>query len=152
MRKSIIVLALFFLFCNIVAQNPDKPDPEKQAIIQVIQASYVDGLQNEGDTVKINQGFHPGFEMLIAEKDGNLKKFSISEWKTKIRKDIASGKLPRKPGEQISVKFLQVDVTGNAAVAKFEFYAGDKLTFVDYQFLYKFDPGWKIVSKIFYRF
>jgi len=45
-----------------------------------------------------------------------------------------------------------VDVTGNAAMAKFEFYVGDKLTFVDYQFLYRFGDQWKIVSKIYFRY
>jgi hypothetical protein len=45
-----------------------------------------------------------------------------------------------------------VDVTGDAAVAKFEFYVGIKLAYVDYQFLYKFADGWKIVSKIFHKY
>ena len=60
--------------------------------------------------------------------------------------------LPKKEENKVSVKFLLVDVTGNAAVAKFEFYVGQKLTFVDYQFLYKFQENWKIVSKIYYKF
>jgi len=37
-------------------------------------------------------------------------------------------------------------------MAKFEFYVGARLTFVDYQFLYKFGEDWKIVSKIFYKY
>jgi protease I len=60
--------------------------------------------------------------------------------------------MPRKADARISVKFLNVDVTGNAASAKFEFYVGSKLTFIDYMSLYKYDGTWKIVSKIYYRF
>ena len=127
-------------------------DVEADQIKNIIQSAYVEGLQNEGDTVKINMGFHHGFDLLIPGKNGELEKYSLSEWKAKIKTNLSSGKLPRKGEDKISVKFLFVDVTGNAAVAKFEFYVGSKLTFVDYQSLYKFQDGWKIVSKIFYKF
>jgi hypothetical protein len=80
-----------------------------------------------------------------------MVKLSITEWKAKVRTDLASGKLPRKEDEKVSVKFLNIDVSGNAAMAKFEFFVGQKLTFIDYQFLYKFGEQWKIVSKIFYK-
>jgi len=37
-------------------------------------------------------------------------------------------------------------------MAKIDFYVGDKLTYVDYISLYKFEEGWKMVNKIFYKF
>ncbi len=134
------------------AQHSAGTSSDEEAIRKVIQTSYVEGLQNEGDTVKINSGFHPSFEMLIPAKDGSLQKYGLAAWKAKIRENVADGRLPRKKGEEISVKFLEVDVTGTAATAKFEFYVGGKLTFVDYMFLYRFSDGWKIVSKIYYKF
>jgi hypothetical protein len=45
---------------------------------------------------------------------------------------------------------LSVDVTGNVAISKIEFYEGGKKKFIDYLSLIKFEDGWKIVSKIFY--
>lgn len=146
---------MFSLFCLLgfhgMAQASQDVDADVLAIKKIIQTAYVEGLQNEGDTVKINQGFHPGFEMLIPGKDGTLKKFSIADWKAKIKADLQSGKLPRDTEELISVKFLNIDVSGTAAVAKFEFYVGGKLTFIDYQCLYKFGNDWKIVSKIYQK-
>jgi hypothetical protein len=151
--KKTLLIAMMVFFCGFLfAQEKIEKDPEKVLIMQTIETAYVEGLQNEGDTVKINKGFHPSFDLLIPEKDGTLKKYSLSEWKSKIQLDLASGKLPRKPQEQVSIKFLTVDVTGNAAMAKFEFYVGTRLTFIDYQFLYKFGEEWKIVSKIYHRF
>ncbi len=50
--------------------------------------------------------------------------------------------------ELTTVKFLFIDVSGNAAVAKIEFLEGESLNYIDYLFLIKFDDGWKIVSKI----
>ncbi len=131
------------------AQQKATNDSDIALIKNIIQIAYVEGLQNEGDTVKINSGFHPGFEMLMTTKEGELKKYSLTLWKEKIKENLASGQLPRKKEDRVSIKFVFVDVTANAAVAKFEFYVGKKLTFIDYQCLYKFQNGWKIVSKIF---
>ena len=150
--RQILLLLSFFLTTAIFAQSPASVKGAADSIRQTIQVSYVEGLQNEGDTVKINKGFHPGFELLIPGKDGSLQKFTLPEWKAKIARDLESGKLPRKKGEEISIRFLDVDVTGDAAMAKFEFYVGTRLTFVDYQFLYRYPDGWKIVSKIYHRF
>ncbi len=145
-------MIVFSICYSLFAQQQGVNEADIALIKSTIQTSYVEGLQNEGDTMKINMGFHPGFELLIPGKNGELEKYSITAWKEKIKSNLASGKLPRKDGDKVSVKFLNVDVTGDAAMAKFEFYVGEKLTFVDYQFLYKFKDGWKIVSKIFYKF
>jgi hypothetical protein len=151
MYKVFLFLIVSAISITGAAQQTNS-EAETALIKKTIQTAYVEGLQNEGDTVKINSGFHPGFELLIPGKEGELKKFTLPEWKEKIKADLASGKLPRKGMDRISIRFLNVDVTGDAAVAKFEFYVGLKLTFVDYQFLYKFGDHWKIVSKIFYKF
>jgi hypothetical protein len=152
MKKILIISALLLPLFRLTAQEVSVVKSDQDIIMQTIQTAYVEGLQNEGDTMKINSGFHPQFDLLIPGKDGSLKKYSLTEWKERIKADLASGKLPGKPEEKVSVKFLEIDVTGNAAVAKFEFYVGEKLTFVDYQFLYKFGSEWKIVSKIYYRY
>jgi hypothetical protein len=150
--KKVLLLAMIFSAMSVANAQQSNNETDKDLIRKTIQTAYVEGLQNEGDTVKINSGFHPGFELLIPETDGSLTKYSLKEWKEKIKANLASGKLPRKDPDKISIKFLDVDVTGNAAMAKFEFYVGTKLTFVDYQFLYKFEGSWKIVSKIYHKF
>ena len=43
-----------------------------------------------------------------------------------------------------------IDVEGEAAVARIELFRGGKHLFTDYQLLYKFDDGWKIVSKVYH--
>ncbi len=152
MKKIFFLLIATAISFTLYAQQQAGNDADIGLIKSIIQTSYVEGLQNEGDTVKINRGFHPDFDLLIPGKDGLLEKYSLTAWKEKIKVNLASGKLPRKGDDRISIKFLFVDVTGDAAIAKFEFYVGPKLTFVDYQSLYKFDTGWKIVSKIFYKY
>jgi hypothetical protein len=45
--------------------------------------------------------------------------------------------------------FLMVDVTGYTAVTKLDVYKGTVHFSTDSMLLYKFEDGWKIVSKIF---
>lgn len=147
MKKSFIVVCLF-LSIGLFAQNTEK---DQESIKDVIQTAYVEGLQNEGDIEKIDSGIHPEFNLLGIDKGDEMWNLSITDWKAKTVKRLEAGELPRKEN-LISIKFLDVDVTGTAAVAKNEFYVGEKLTYIDYISLYKFESGWKMVNKIFYKF
>lgn len=124
---------------------------DQEMIKKVIQTAYVEGLQNRGDQGKIDAGVHPGFRMLGIGPGREMWELPVYTWKERVAKDVSEGRKPRKPGEEVSVKFLDVDVSGTAAVAKIEFYVGEKLTFIDYISLYKFGEEWKMVSKIFYK-
>lgn len=145
MKKLFIAIAMV-LSLALFAQKTDE-----EAIKDVIQVAYVQGLQNEGDLEKIDSGIHPGFNLLGIGEGNEMWNLSITDWKAKTLKRLEAGELPRKEN-LISIKFLNVDITGTAAVSKIEFYVGEKLTYVDYISLYKFDDGWKMVNKIYYKF
>ncbi len=145
MKKLMLVVLLTSAFV-LTAQNV-----EKEAIKKVIQTAYVDGLQNEGDLKKIDSGIHPGFVLLGIGEGNDMWKYPIADWKAKTEKKVKDGELPRKGDDKVSIKFKTIDITGTAAIAKIEFYVGDKLTYVDYISLYKFEDGWKMVNKIYYK-
>lgn len=146
--KKLFLITLLFSAIGLIAQNIDK---EKEAIKRVIQTAYVEGLQNEGDAAKIDSGIHPDFVLLGIGEGNDMWKYSITDWKAKTEKKVKDGELPRTGDDKVSIKFKTIDVTGTAAMAKIEFYVGDKLTYVDYISLYKFEDGWKMVNKIFYK-
>lgn len=125
---------MLFLVNLVFAQDIEK---DKQAIKDVIQSAYVEGLQNEGDLAKIDQGIHSGFVLLGIDKGEEMWTFPIDKWKAKTKLKLKEGKLPRTE-KLVTVKFLNIDVTGTAAMAKIEFYVGEKLTFIDYVSLCKF--------------
>jgi hypothetical protein len=153
MRKTFLpVLFALYFGVSSFAQNTEELNKEQEAIKSLIQSAYVEGLQNEGNFDKIDKGFHPSFNLLSIDQGDVIKILPIYSWKERVKQDKASGKLPRTGDNKVSIRFLSVDVTGTAAVAKFEFYVGKKLTFIDYLSLLKFESGWKIVSKVFYRF
>ena len=156
MKKFLIIFSFIFLFaysCKLQKTDPEKEiNPEKEIIKKVIQTAYVEGLLNEGNFEKIDKGFHPDFQLLGIGKGDEMWKYSISDWKKAVKRDLKSGKLPKNKNERVSVKFLSIDITTNVAIAKFDFYVGNKLIYTDYQSLYKFQSGWKIVSKVFYKY
>jgi hypothetical protein len=153
MKKLVTVMFFSLLFVTTgMAQDAEDMKKEQEAIKKIIQTAYVEGLQNEGDWEKIDKGFHPSFNLLGIDQGDIIRTLPIYSWKERVKQDKTSGKLPRTGNDKVTIKFLSVDVTGTAAVAKFEFYIGPKLTFIDYLSLLKFESGWKIVSKVFYRF
>ena len=153
--KKIMIGLLILTMSNITLLSQKQVTQEqdilkdKELIKQVIQKAYVDGLCNNADVTAINRGFHPGFNLLGVGKGNIMWKYPIYSW---VERAI-DGKNKHKysfQDEFTTIKFQFVDVTGNAAVAKIDFYEGDKKKFVDYLSLLKFEDGWKIVTKTFY--
>lgn len=141
MKSTLFTALLFFSLLPGYAQS------EEELIKGVIQSAYVDGIQNRGDVDDIRKGFHPDFKMLRFT-DNAIKPLTIEEWISNIEKSKANNE---PPPVRTTATFINVDVTGNAAVVKLELYKRDTKTFTDYLVLYKFAEGWRIVSKTFYR-
>ena len=142
----IVVVLLALIPFGLNAQE----DVEKDAIKKVIQTAYVDGLQNKGPVADIEKGFHPGFNLLGLRND-DLTKWPIYSWIKYHENELKENPGPPKEDEIVTCKYPMIDITGRAAIAKIELYKGGKQIFTDYLSLYKFEEGWIIVSKIYFR-
>jgi len=146
MNRRIMIMAFFMVMLSgplfVLAQDTS----EEEAIKALVQTAYVDGLINSGDLEKTRAGFHPDF-VLLGLQDGKLTRLPIAEWIASAEKRKAQGQ----KAPLTACKFLQVDVTGSAAVVKLELHREGKHIFTDYLSLYQFPDGWKIVGKIYYR-
>jgi hypothetical protein len=141
MTKSILTFALLLTALFSFAQS------EEEAVKQVVTSAYVQGIQNGGPIEDIRKGFHPSFNMLrLIENE--VKPLSIEEWITNIEK---SRKENGPPKTKTEAKYIDVHVTGTAAVVELELFRDNKKIFTDYLALYKFNEGWRIISKSFYR-
>lgn len=150
MKKTILLSMVILLsFSALLAQ--DEQVKEKELIKQVIQNAYVDGLCNNADEEAVKNGFHPGFELLSAGKGNSMWKLPIYNWIEIAKGGEAKGNKYSFQNEHTTVKYLFIDVTGNIAIAKIEFYEGEDLNYIDYLSLMKFEDAWKIVSKIAHR-
>ena len=72
----------------------------------------------------------------------------IDDWIAGIEKRKAS---PDYKPEKWDYRFVFIDVTESAAVAKIELSKDSKHIFTDYLSLLKFDEGWKITDKVYHR-
>jgi len=144
MKTIAAIIVMTFFATNVFSQGEE----EKIAIRKVINESYVEAIQNRKNIENIEKGFHPGFNLLGIDNQDNLTKLPIYTWYANISKAVDAGQLPEL---ESSARYPMIDITGNAAVAKVELFRGGKQIFTDYLSLYKFDDGWKIVSKIYYR-
>jgi hypothetical protein len=148
MKKLTLILAMLALVVFATAQQAENND--KEAIKNLILTAYVDGLQNNGNLDATREGFYPGFELLVF-KNNMISKFPIYNWITYEEMGKAKQTEPLKEEELTTCDFEFVDITGTAAVAKIHLNKGGKKTYTDYLSLYKFEDGWKIVSKIYYQ-
>ncbi len=144
MKKIIIALMLAVIFSGtLLAKSQNEGDIK--AIKEVITAAYVDGMQNLGNIIDVEKGFHPGF-ILYYEQDNHLNQLPIYTWIEMVKQRKKDN--PNGPAEKASIKFLMVDAIGKTGIAKFEVYRGSKLIFTDFLMLLKFEEGWRIVAKI----
>lgn len=107
---------------------------------------YIKGIHEKQDQELAESGFHPDFEMLVLQNN-RLSKVGITNWLARI--DEMKEKNPELWNSETSYKFLLVDCTEVAAVAKIDVFKGDIHFSTDYMLLYKFEEGWRIVSKVF---
>ena len=150
MKKTILISLIILLsFSALFAQ--DEQANEKELIKQVIQTAYVDGLCNNADEEAVNEGFHPGFNLLSAGKGNSMWKIPIYNWIEMAEGGKEKGNKYSFQNELTTVKFLFIDIAGKVAVTKIEFYEGEEMKFIDYLSLMKFKDGWKIVSKMTHR-
>jgi Putative lumazine-binding len=137
---SAFVFSILFFQGFVFAQS------DEEAVKQVVNSAYIEGIQNRGDVAVIRKGFHPSFNMLRLV-DNAIVPVAIEDWITTLEKNKAQNT----PLIKTTGKFINVDITGNAAVVKLELYREEKKVFTDYIALYKFTEGWRIVSKTFHR-
>jgi len=147
--KRLILAAICLVSAFSISFAQDDIQMEKEHIKMVIQDAYVDGLCNNADEVAVNKGFHPGFALLGAGRGNTMWKYPIYNW----IENAKAGKKKHKYAFQdgfTSIKYLFIDVSGNIATTKLEFYEGGEKKYIDYLSLIKFEDGWKIVSKLAY--
>ena len=138
-----------FLLLLVVFASVLSAQSEEAAVRQVIEKAYVEGIHNGGSLEAVERGFHPSFVLPGIGADGStVTLLPIYTWMEMIRQRKAEGKPVPGPTE---CRFLQVDVTGTAAMAKIELVRDGKAIFTDYLGLYKFREGWRIVNKIYHR-
>lgn len=137
MKKLSIPIALV---CWLLPLLPAFAD--SGAIEEAVVRGYVEGIWREADEDKVRSGFHSSFVMHVL-RDGEVVNVTLDDWLERL-------KLSGEGNADIRYELEILSHTGNAATVQVELYQGDTHRFTDYMGLYRFEDGWKIVSKIFH--
>ncbi|WP_299484813.1 nuclear transport factor 2 family protein [uncultured Allomuricauda sp.] len=120
-------------------ENPTKDDLQKLIVECDIEPLYL-----EGNLDKIKEGSHEEFRMNVLYK-GTFYTRTRSEW-LEDTKSVRKRNLPLK---STTWEFAQIDYEGHTAVVKLILYEEEELKYVDYLTLYKFETGWRVITKQF---
>jgi hypothetical protein len=120
-------------------------NPEK-AIKELIEKSYIRGIHGNQDESLVRSGFHEDFAMLVLS-DNDVVKVNVGEWLERLKRMKSDN--PELWHAKTHHDFVLIDVTDSSAVAKLNVFKGQTHFSTDYMLLYKFEEGWRIVSKIF---
>ncbi len=118
----------------------------EEAIKQVIEKAYIQGIHGNQDETLVRSGFHQDFAMLVL-RDDTLEKVAVDEWLARVETMKADNPDLWVVETRYTVELI--DVARYAAVAKLDVYKGVIHFSTDYMLLYRFEEGWRIVSKIF---
>jgi len=144
MKKLILFVAVVAIsLSSAIAQT------ETDAIKEVIMKGYVHGAFNELNPDEMRKTFHEDFA-IFSPKGNDISKYPIKQWASGVAERKAESDFdPEK--NKWDHKFDYVDVTGKSAQVKLELHREGKHIFTDYLSLLKFDDGWRVVAKVYYR-
>ncbi|MCU0459953.1 MAG: nuclear transport factor 2 family protein [Bacteroidales bacterium] len=143
----VVILNSISMSGRVTGTNTDSlPQKDKEEIISVIERSYVAGMLNAPDVELIRSGWYHSADIhvFLAARDtcvtGKIEGF--------IRMAASGADRPAMP--EAKALYKHIAVTGTAAVAIVEIFAGENQLYTDFLNLYRFKNGWRIVTKTFY--
>ncbi len=142
MKSSIILfgLALFFV-THCTAQITEE---EKEAIVKLIDESYIEAAHNNIDIEVLKKGFHENFTWQTFRHD-RLVILTMRQWLILLNREKW---LRPDWNNRTTAEIMVIGIEGNAAVAKIDIYNNQIHDSTDFLSLYKFTDGWKITNKI----
>jgi hypothetical protein len=116
----------------------------KKDIESVITNSYIEPMYLYGDLEKIKEGFHEEFRINVLY-NGVYSMRTRDEWIERIKNTRSAN--PTK--KTYTWRFNMIDVEDQTAVVKLTVNEEGKLKYIDYLTLYKFETGWRVITKQF---
>ncbi len=115
---------------------------DEDAIRQVVQSAYIEGLHMNAGHDQVRAGFHPEFVMFVRSNEG-VRTVTIEQW---------IGRLPPEgtvPSHEATADIQVLSREGSAAAVRAEVYFDGEHVFTDFFLLYDIEGSWRIVGKTF---
>ncbi|WP_448607335.1 nuclear transport factor 2 family protein [Paenimyroides ceti] len=140
------ILLIFILGMNIKAMS-QTGDIEKLKIEQLVEETFANAALNKLNTYEMTRGFHRDFAILIPQGN-DLFRLSLNDW-IEVVESYKNNPEKMKSGiRELDYIIDVLEVTGNTAVVKTQFFRNKKLIITDYLSYIKYPEGWKAVAKV----
>lgn len=149
MKKKLLFILIPLLPLMAFTKYYADKKAEEKVVEDLVFRSYVKGAFNGLDPDAMTTGFHPDFAIFSA-KGEQLSRYEIATWVAGVRKQKSDPKFDASKNVW-EHKFSNISVTGNAATLRVDLSKNGKHIYTDYLSLLKFDSGWKIVAKVYYK-
>jgi hypothetical protein len=115
---------------------------DDDAIRQVVQSAYIEGLHMNAGHDQVRAGFHPEFVMFVRSDDG-VRRVTIEEWISRLPPEGTV------PSREATADIQVLSREGNAAAVRAEVYFDGEHVYTDFFLLYAVEGSWRIVGKTF---
>lgn len=130
-----------------LADNNLNVPTDEQALRKLVEETFVNGALNKLNIEEMPRGFHSDFAILIA-KENNLFRLPLSDWMKVVEEYKNNPEKVRSGIRTLDYTIDILEITGNTAVVKTQFFREDKLIITDYLSYIKYPEGWKAVAKV----
>lgn len=130
-----------------LADNNLNVPTDEQALRKLVEETFVNGALNKLNIEEMPRGFHSDFAILIA-KENNLFRLPLSDWMKVVEEYKNNPEKVRSGIRTLDYTIDILEITGNTAVVKTQFFSEDKLIITDYLSYIKYPEGWKAVAKV----
>jgi ubiquinone/menaquinone biosynthesis C-methylase UbiE len=145
--KSLIVLLGLMQFFVLQSFAQTEED-EKNAIIELIEETYIEAAYNNINIDALKKGFEKNFTWQWMHHD----RFIITTLEQWIKTLNREKSLRPDWNNRTTAEIHVLGIEGNVAVVKVEIYNNQVRDFTDFLSLYKLADGWKITNKISRRY
>lgn len=136
-----------WLHDNWLADNNLNIPTEEQTLKKLAEETFANGALNKLNVEEMLRGFHPDFAICIA-KGNDLFRLPLRDW-MKVVEEYKNNPEKVKSGiRDLDYSIEVLEITGNTAVVKTQFFRDKKLIITDYLSYIKYPDGWKAVAKV----
>lgn len=139
------VLAKTFHFHKSGGSKDRPSEPHRRAIEDLIEARYLAGFSRGFSGESIRKGFHDAFRM-VTWWENQLTTKDRETWIAKL--ESHGGSTPEHRAKW-SWRVTDIELAGDAAMARIELAHDGHLMFTDFFLLYRVQSGWQVVEKSF---
>lgn len=136
-----------WLHDNWLIENSLNLPTEEQILKKLVEETFANGALNKLNVEEMPRGFHLDFAILIA-KENNLFRLPLSDWMEVVEEYKKNPEKVKSGIRNLDYTIEVLEITGNTAVVKTQFFRDKELIITDYLSYIKYPHGWKAVAKV----